>query len=176
MNSVITKPPRTMLEVYQSLPEGTLIQLIENELILSPAPLEVHQAILTYLSADILFYVRKNSLGTIRVAPYDIYLDKKNVFQPDIVFISNENLHNIKADGLHGAPDLVIEILSPSTAKYDLEDKKDVYERYGVKEYWIIDPSSKSVTGFTLKEKTFVSIEINKGIIKSLLLKNDFQF
>jgi len=72
-------------------------------------------------------------LGTVRYAPYDVYLDDKNAFQPDILFVRKENMHLIEEDGLYGAPDLVIEILSPSNSKYDLKVKKEVYERYGVK-------------------------------------------
>lgn len=74
-------------------------------------------------------------MGTTRVAPYDVYFDRQNAYQPDIIFISNEQKHLIDKDGFYGAPALVIEILSPITAKYDLEEKKEIYERYGVKEY-----------------------------------------
>lgn len=79
-------------------------------------------------------------MGKVRIAPYDVYFNNRNVYQPDIIFMANENVKNIEENGLHGAPDLVIEVLSPATAKYDLEDKKDVYERYRVKEYWAVDP------------------------------------
>lgn len=80
----------------------------------------------------------------------DVYLEDENIFQPDILFISNENQHVIEEDGIHGAPDLVIEILSPGTAKYDLMKKKDVYERRGDKEYWIVNPETKLVQGYFL--------------------------
>lgn len=92
------------------------------------------------------------------------------------MYISNENLHKIKKDGLHGAPDLVIEILSPSTAKYDKNQKKVVYERHGVKEYWIVDPETKEVQGFFLKDGAFGSPITLKGKIASRVLSHDFQF
>ncbi|HXL56567.1 MAG TPA: Uma2 family endonuclease, partial [Chitinophagaceae bacterium] len=146
----VLNPPRTMFEVFESLPEGTLCQLINNNLVMSPAPSDPHQKILMRISSKLFDYVDTHQLGEVRVAPYDVYFNKRNVYQPDIVFIANENIKNIQEKGLFGAPDLVIEILSPKTAKYDLEDKRDVYERYGVKEYWAVDPASKQVYFFKL--------------------------
>ncbi len=145
-------PPRTMLEAYESLPEGTPIQLIKNQLIMSPSPLDIHQKIVGTLFNQLMNFVEKNKLGEVRVAPYDVHLDEQNVYQPDILFIAKENLHKIKENGLYGAPDLVIEILSPGTATYDKKEKKEIYERYGVKEYWMVDPKTKEADGFVWKE------------------------
>src|SRR5215213_6493842 len=119
-SEVMMRPPRTMLEVFKSLPEGTLVQLIENNLIMSPSPKDRHQEVLEELTFHLTTHVRRKKMGKVRFAPYDVYLDQKNAFQPDLIFISNTNLYKIEEDGLHGAPDLVVEILSPSTAKYDL--------------------------------------------------------
>src|SRR5438046_721078 len=127
-SEVMIRPPRTMLEVFKSLPEGTLVQLIENNLIIAPSPKDRHQKYLLELAFQLLTHVRSKGSGEVRIALYDVYLDQKNAFQPDLIFISNENLYKIEEDGLHGAPDLVVEILSPSTAKYDLRKKKAVYE------------------------------------------------
>src|SRR5690625_537728 len=172
--AVLTKPPRTMMEVFQSLPERTLVQWIENNLVMSPAPLDQHQKTLSEIYLQIGTFVKKHLLGESRIAPYDVYLGQKNAFQPDIVFISNERLSVIEEDGLHGAPDLVIEILSPSTAKYDLEEKKEVYERFGVKEYWTVEPASRSVQGWFLAEGKFEEIAARDGEIPSHLLKETF--
>src|SRR5690625_1307514 len=147
------RPPRTLMEVFKSLPEGTLVQLIENTLVMSPSPLDIHQKVLSDIHLSMGAFIKHHKLGEIRVATYDVYLDRKNAFQPDIVFISNERRDMIEEDGLHGPPDLVVEILSPTTAKYDLEEKKDVYERRGIQEYWIVDPATKSVQGFILNEE-----------------------
>ena len=176
-STVLKHPPRTIIEVFKSLPEGTLAQLIENNLVMSPSPLDIQQKILNEINYHLLTFVKKHKLGEVRLAPYDVYLDRENVFQPDIIFIGKDRLHLIKENGLHGAPDLVIEILSPSTAKYDLGEKKDVYERCSVKEYWIVEPESKSVQGFSLKEKgSFVEIEKNNGLIHSWLFGAEFRF
>ena len=172
----VLKPPKTLLEVFQSLPEGTLCQLIHNELIMSPSPKDIHQKILGKIYKQLDDFVEENDLGETRVAPYDVYFDNKNVFQPDIIFIAKENLHLIKENGLYGAPDMVIEILSPSTEKYDKGPKKDIYEQYGVKEYWMVEPADKSVTGYSLQKNSFVPIAANTGMVQSLLLNYAFGF
>lgn len=175
-NSTKPTPPRTLLQAYRSLPEGTLAQLIQNQIIMSPAPLDRHQVMINEIYPELAIFVKKKKLGTTRVAPYDVYFDRQNAFQPDIIFISNEKLPQIDKDGFYGAPDLVIEILSPSTAKYDLEDKKDVYERYGVQEYWIVDPADKSTVGYTLEHESFKKIWEGTGKITSALLQWEVTF
>jgi Uma2 family endonuclease len=165
-----------MMDVFKNLPEGTLIQLIENKLIMSPTLLDVHQEVIGEVFLAIAAYVKRHRLGKVRIAPYDVYLDGENAFQPDIVFVSNERLHTIKKNGLHGAPDLVIEILSPVTGKYDEKDKKNVYERCGVKEYWIIDPTDKAVQGFQLVDGSFRALPATRGVINSGLLRTAFHF
>jgi Uma2 family endonuclease len=172
----VTSPPRTMLEAFKSLPEGTLVQLINNQLIMAAAPLDIHQQILGDIFVELSVFVKRNSLGQTRVSPYDVYFSDKNIFQPDICFIANENLHKIQGEGLHGAPDLVIELLSPSTSKYDLDEKKDVYERYGVKEYFIIEPLSKSVTHYWLLDGQFQKQSPSEGVLNSKLLNCTLQF
>src|SRR5699024_8910535 len=165
MSTDVITPPRTMLEVYESLPEGTPVQLIKNKLIMSPSPLDIHQKILGLIFNRLFTFVEKHELGEVRVAPYDVHLDEQNIYQPDILFIAKENLHKIKENGLYGAPDLVIEILSPGTTEYDKKDKKEVYEHYGVKEYWIVDPKSKIADGLVWKEGKFETMAEEKGKI-----------
>lgn len=167
---IAIQPPRTMMEVFNSLPEGTRVQLIENNLVMSPAPLDRHQLIISEIFPHFAIHIKNRKIGTTRVAPYDVYLDKENAYQPDIIFISNERKHLIKTDGLHGAPDLIIEILSPSTAKYDIGDKKDVYERSGVTEYWIVDPADNSTTGYYLINDEYHEFFKGVGRIESKLL------
>lgn len=169
-------PPRSMMDVFKNLPEGTLTQLIENKLIMSPAPLDVHQEVIGEIFLSIAAYVKRHRLGKVRIAPYDVYLDAENAFQPDIVFVSNERLHTIKKNGLHGAPDLVIEVLSLATGRYDEKEKKKVYERCGVKEYWIINPADKAVQGFQLVDKAFRELPATEGVICSVLLRTALHF
>lgn len=133
---------------YFKLPEGSPYQLIEGELIMTPSPLTEHQIISKNLELLIFTHVKKYNLGLALNAPIDVYLDNKNAYQPDIIFISNKNKDIIKKRGIDGSPDLVIEILSPSNKYYDIKIKKEVYEKRGCLEYIIIDPETKSVEIF----------------------------
>jgi len=85
-------------------------------------------------------------------------------------------LYKIEKDGLHGAPDLVIELLSPGTSKYDLDEKKDLYERYGVKEYFVVEPLSKSVDHYWLENSEYLKQKSTTGEINSKLLACRFAF
>lgn len=172
----IVHPPRTLMEVFQQLPEGTLAQLIENNIVMSPSPSYVHQRVLNELNFALQSLAKKLNLGQILVAPMDVYLDDENAYQPDILFISNENKHIIEEDGIHGAPDLIIEILSPATAQYDLHEKKAVYERSGVREYWTVDPESGDAAGYYLEESKFTEIGKGRNSLTSKLLNTTFTF
>jgi Uma2 family endonuclease len=168
-------PPRTALEVYQMLPEGTRCELIDNILYMSPAPLSEHQKISFQLSGQLYSLLINSGIGEAFAAPIDVYLDQKNAFQPDLVFISSQNIAIIKEDGIHGTPDLIIEVLSPGTKNFDLTKKKKVYEKSGVKEYWVVDPSTKNCTGFKLVDKKFIELGTQKAKLISPLLKHTFK-
>jgi Uma2 family endonuclease len=174
--STSLRPPRTILEVFNSLPEGTSAQLIESNIVMSPSPLDRHAQILMEVGSTLYRHIKIKKLGAVRVAPYDVHLDDANVFQPDICFISNKNIHIIKAKGCYGSPDLVIEILSPSNAHFDLNTKKEVYERTGVAEYWIIDPKDKSTQGYILKDGKYQSCFKGKSILELNYLKLKIKF
>jgi Uma2 family endonuclease len=165
----VAHPPRTMLEVFEGLPEGTLCQLINNNIVMSPSPKPHHQRLSKKIFKQLDSFIEENGLGEVLYAPLDVHLDEKNVFQPDIIFISTDR-STIIQDKIKGAPDLVIEILSPGTEKYDRKEKKAIYEQYGVIEYWIVDPLSKSVTGYQLMENKYQELTASKGLIESPLL------
>ncbi len=143
---------------------------------MSPASLDGHQKILGKLYRLIGDFVEDHDLGEVRFSPYDVYLDTKNAFQPDLVFVAKQNVHLIQEDGLHGAPDLVLEVLSPSNRNYDMTSKKDVYERSGIKEYWMVDPETRNTIGYTLVNGKFQSIPSVTGLIASGLLLHEFSF
>ncbi|MCL6559330.1 MAG: Uma2 family endonuclease [Firmicutes bacterium] len=142
-------------EDYRKLPEGAPYQLIGGELVLTPAPGTYHQIISMKLEFQMVDFVSKNGLGIVLYAPIDVYLEETETYQPDIIFIAQERMGIIEPARVNGAPDLVVEILSPATAYYDLRKKYKVYEKSGVKEYWIVDPEEKSVQVFLLKEGKF---------------------
>jgi Uma2 family endonuclease len=165
MERTYVKPPKTLLEVFENLPEGTPAQLINNQLIMLPAPTPAHQLVLGEIHAQSHFFVKEKKLGTVIMAPCDVYLNRKNAYEPDLIFLANESLHKIKDNGLYGAPDLVIEVLSPATWHYDKGDKKDEYERSGVKEYWLVDPKDKTTEGFQLVNEEYKPLPSKEGKI-----------
>src|SRR5690625_5128581 len=174
----VQQPPRTIREVFESLPEGTLAQLIENQLVMSPARNYNHQSILNKINFSMLLFLQKNPVGQILIAPFDVHLDDENIFQLDLIFIRNENLPNIHQNGYHGAPDLVLEVLSPGTARYDRGKKKFAYERHGVSEYWLVDPDTKETEGFFLKKGKYGEPvrSVRRGRIESEVLNHSFEF
>lgn len=176
MQEAIQRPPKTILEVYQMLPEGTRAEIINGVLYVSPAPTLDHQDTVVSLTTDLNVFLRKKKAGKLYVAPVDVYLNAANAYQPDLVVILKDNLSILRSNGIHGSPDLVIEILSPGTKKFDLVKKKNVYETSGVKEYWIVDPATKECIGFQLKKGKFEELKKEKGKIISVLLKHTFKF
>lgn len=88
--------------------------------------------------------------GIVVVAPMDVHLDKDHVLQPDVIFISNENMHVIRGQKIEGPPDLVVEVLSPQSGKHDKIRKKAVYERFRIPEFWVVDPLHETVDQFVL--------------------------
>jgi Uma2 family endonuclease len=107
---------------------------------MAPSPNLYHQEIVWNLSQILGRYIREHRIGRIYLAPCDVYLSEHDVVQPDLLFLSNTCEHLRQEDGLHGAPDLVIEVLSVSTSQLDKKSKRAVYARSGVKEMWLIDP------------------------------------
>ena len=137
---------------YSLLEEGAPFQLINYDLIMSPSPVLLHQLLLIKLIRLVSdFLEASNNEGILAVAPMDVKFDDGNILQPDIFYITAERKEEVVKDRIEGAPDLIIEILSPSNAYYDLRQKKDIYEKYGVKEYIIIDPIQQNADLYTLK-------------------------
>lgn len=122
---------------YALLPEGSAYQLINGELVMSPAPNIMHHHLVIELAFLIKQFVSERKLGKVFVAPTDVYLSETDCFQPDILFIAKERQHIIGVNRIGSVLDIVIEILSPSTGYLDLTHKKTVYETAGVKEFWI---------------------------------------
>lgn len=128
------------VEDYRATPEGSRYQLVEGELIMSPAPNLYHQTIAGKIYMLLWQHVSTAGLGRVYIAPCDVYLSPNDVVQPDVLFVAQANLGILAEDGVHGAPDLVIEVLSPTTAHLDARTKRRLYIRHGVKELWLVDP------------------------------------
>ena len=142
---------------YLELPDdGKRYQIIQGELFMAPAPSPYHQRISKKIEHIIDAFVEKNGLGEVLYAPCDVVLSERDVVQPDILFIFRERYHIIGEHYIGGAPDLVVEILSPATRTLDREHKRRLYERHGVKEMWIVDPEMKEIEVLRLVGERFV--------------------
>ncbi len=159
---------------YSMLPEGAPFQLIGGNLIMTPSPVPKHQRISKRIEFLLCEFVEKtHNLGEIFYSPIDVYFEETETYQPDIIFISKDRLNIIGEKKIEGAPDLIVEILSPSTAYYDLKQKKKIYAKHGVKEYWIVDPIENSIEIYENRDEDYIQLTglINKGIIESKLLR-----
>jgi Uma2 family endonuclease len=176
MNNLLQQPPKTAMEVFKILPQGTLCEVINGVLYMSPSPLTKHQLLITELLSKIHIFLSIGTKGQIFTAPFDVFLDEdSNAVQPDLVVVLKENKHIVK-DHIHGVPDILIEILSKGNESHDLVKKKELYEAKGVKEYFIIDPNTKDVIHYIYTKNLFEQQVTVAGEINSTVLKNKFSF
>ncbi len=112
---------------------------------MSPSPRTFHQVIAGRIYSLILRFLEKHPLGEVFIAPLDVFLNDVNIYQPDVIFVSSRRKAIITEQGIEGAPDLVVEILSPGTARFDKGSKRKVYARTGVKELWMVDPEARTI-------------------------------
>ena len=178
MNSDIKIPPRTIMEVYKTLPEGTLAELIDNKIYMSPSPVRNHQKILQQLLRRLSDLIEDKGKGEVFISPFDVYLDEhSNAVQPDLIVVLADRKEIVDPNGhIHGVPDLLVEILSPGNKEHDLIKKKDLYERFGVKEYWIVDPETKLALVYQLQNSKYIKIGESIGTIESPLLSLGLSF
>ena len=130
---------------YCATPDDERYELLNGNLMMVPAPNRKHQKVLGRLYIELSRFSQEHELGEVYVAPFDVWLSDTDVVQPDVLFVSRAREHTLTDENVRGAPDLVIEILSPSTADRDLGYKHDLYGRHGALEYWIVDPMAETV-------------------------------
>lgn len=143
---------RWTYEEYYRLGDDQRYEIIDGNLLMAPAPDMWHQDWSRKLFRLVDHFATRNKIGEVFYAPFDVVLDSENTVQPNLIFISTANLGILQPRAIFGTPDLVIELISPSSVRRDRYDKKDLYARFGVKEYWIGDPANKSLEVLTLKE------------------------
>ena len=164
--AVQIKTELTPLQQFEQLPEGPpYFELIHNQVFEMPPPSIFHQEISLHLTLVISAFLsqKAKSLGKLLFAPVEILLSNENVLEPDLLFVANERLNIIGKNRIYGAPDWVCEILSPSTRKRDLTEKRELYFKYGVKEYWIVDPENLTIEVLAGGKQDFESIGIFTG-------------
>lgn len=162
---------------YTLMPEDKRCELIEGEFFMTPSPTSVHQLASIRLEHHLSEHVQRKKLGLVLNAPMDVVLSDEDVVQPDIIFISNERKGILTKENIRGAPDLLVEILSPSNAKRDLVIKKKIYAKFAVREYWIVDPEAKTAEVMTWTENGFKTIQVypENGTLRSEIIP-EFSF
>lgn len=152
-----TKAKLTYADYCAMTPEGAGYQLLDGELIEMPSPTVPHQIASKKIFRPIDDFVSDNNLGLALCAPMDVVLTVNDTVQPDILFVSNARQRIITHANVNGAPDLVVEILSPSNERYDLGYKMELYARHGVKEYWIGNYDAETIRVLLLTDGAFAT-------------------
>lgn len=165
--ATIDRSKEWTVDNYALLEEGLLAQLVDGELITSPTPLIKHQRVLREL-LNVLSGFELS--GELFFSPIDLYLDQKNVFQPDLVLIAQNRKNIVTERGIEGPPEMVVEVLSPSNSFIDRNTKKRKYLEFGVKEYWIVDPGNQTLEIYTHDTDTPSLYLAGEGLVTSKVL------
>jgi len=154
--------PKLTYEEFRHLPDdGRRYELIGGEVHLTPAPNTKHQFVVHNLDIALSLYVQKNKLGEVWEAPLDVRLTEDTALQPDLVFVASTRVEIVREEFIAGAPDLVVEVLSASTAVHDRATKLPIYAEAGVPEVWLIDSQAKTVEVLKLQgKKYFVEVTL----------------
>lgn len=140
-------------EDYVGFPEdGRRHEIIDGDHYVTPSPSSYHQLLSVSITAQLFTQVRSSGMGQVLPAPIDVFLSQVDIVQPDIIVILEEHTSIITKKNIQGPPDLVVEILSPTTSDRDRNLKKSLYQRAGVREYWIVDPDAKHVEQYVLED------------------------
>jgi len=145
---------------YLCLPEDKRYEIIEGELTMVPSPSWSHQTISMKIFQALANYVATRNIGEVRYAPVDVILSEEDVLQPDILYIAKPRSGIIKEKGVYGAPDLIVEILSTASRERDRGIKRKIYAKYGVKEYWIVDPEARTIEVTSLGERGLETVQV----------------
>ncbi|MFV1974271.1 MAG: Uma2 family endonuclease [Candidatus Scalindua sp.] len=148
------------------MPDEKRYELLDGEFYMVPSPNEAHQRVSGNLGFLLRQHVRESGLGFVYDAPFDVVLSVEDVVQPDILYISKERANIVTENNVSGSPDLVVEVISSSSAKRDREIKSKIYSKYGVKEYWIVNPIVSNIEVRSLKDGLFETVSTyDKGDI-----------
>jgi Uma2 family endonuclease len=149
---------------YATLPDdGPHYEIVNGVLVMTPAPTPEHQDIVLEIASYLRTYIKLTGLGRVFMGPLDVDLRPKNVFQPDVMVILNEHLDRVQAKKIVGAPDLVVEVASYSTAAFDRIIKYEKYAQAGIAEYWLVKPTSRTVEVLVLEHGEYRSLGIFRG-------------
>ncbi len=157
---------------YRDLPDdGNRYELVRGDMVVAPTPRRKHQQIALELAYGLNAFVIKRGFGWAFIAPFDVYLNTYEVYQPDIVVILKANASRLTEDGMYGPPDLVVEILSPTNRKQDLVVKATECAKSGVPEYWVIDPDVDRIEVNRLHEGALEALPQKGRFIRSSIVR-----
>ena len=145
--------PKLTYQDYANMDGDERYELHDGELILIPSPNTAHQTTSMKIGYRMFSFVEENDLGQVFSAPYDVLFSDTQAVQPDILFVSNEREHIRTPANIQGAPDMIVEVLSPSSVRRDWSYKRELYASYGVREYWIVDPVHQIVSVMLLQDE-----------------------
>lgn len=154
MAPATSRPPKT-LDDFIALGDEVRAELIAGEIYMAPSPQSLHQRVCLRLTVALESFVRDRGCGQLLCAPLDVHLPSGDVVQPDLIFVARDNASIIR-DWIRGAPDLLIEIVSPSHAERDRIVKRGLYAHNGVPEYWLVDPADRTIEVLRLSGATYV--------------------
>jgi Uma2 family endonuclease len=161
----------TYADLLETPDDGNRYEIIDGELIVSAAPLVIHQWFLYLLSRRFGDHVDREKLGRVLFAPIDVLFSTGDTVEPDLMFIRKDRLHIVSTAVVNGAPDILLEVLSPSTRDRDLGIKLALYESQGVPEYWIADPEIPELILFVLGGSgRYERINPEGGVLRSRVL------
>ena len=144
---------------YRLLPDdGKRYEVIEGDLYMTPAPVTRHQIIVGRLIHCLLSYLETHPVGTVLSAPCDVVLSDSDIVQPDVLYVRNDSAAHVTEHNVQGPPDVVVEILSPGTAARDRDLKRKRYERFGVQEYWLVDPDHNTLEILVLQAGQYTQV------------------
>jgi Uma2 family endonuclease len=153
VNAVLENPGRVWTyEGYSGLSDDVCFEIINGKALMSPSPELFHQRWARNIFVAVQRHVEARNLGEVFFAPVDVVLDETNVVQPDIIFVSTASAGILDRRGVMGAPDLAVEIISPASLRRDRYDKRELYARFGVKEFWLADVANQSIEVLSLEE------------------------
>jgi len=135
--------------------DGKRYEIIDGDLDMTPAPFTRHQILAMRLSHVFMNYLEQHPIGHVLAAPCDVVLSDSDIVQPDLLLVIHDGKARITEKNVQGAPDLLIEILSPGTAARDRDLKRKRYEHFGVREYWLVDPADNIIEILSLKDTGF---------------------
>ena len=173
VSAVLENPSKVWTyEDYLGLDDEVHFEIIGGRAFMSPSPELFHQRLSRRILLAIERHVEAGKLDEVFYAPIDVVLDRENVVQPGLVFVSAANAGLLERRGIMGAPDLVVEIISPGSLRRDRYDKRELYARFGVKEFWLADVANRSLEVLTLEKDGYQlsSCATGEGKIRSTIL------